>query len=79
MKRICPCFTPSRIVLAESTRESFSSVARYAFNLFFFLSSKRLYDFHIILFYRFLHRKGRLSEETEDPGAKVSSVMAFIE
>ncbi len=50
MKRICPCFTPSRIVLAESARESVSSVARYAFNLFFFSQARdfmkfTLYDF----------------------------------
>ncbi len=35
MKHICPCFTPSRIALAESARETVSSVAHYAFNSLF--------------------------------------------
>ncbi len=35
MKRICPCFTPSRIALAESARETlFRSLI--CFQLFFF-------------------------------------------
>ncbi len=50
MKRICPCFTPSRIVLTESARETVSSAARYAFNSFFFSSNKRLYDIHVTWF-----------------------------
>ncbi len=36
MKHICPCFTPSRIALAESARENgVFSTARNAFNSLF--------------------------------------------
>ncbi len=41
------------------SRNSMSSAARYAFNLFFFVSSKRLYDSHVTWFDRFLHKKRR--------------------
>ncbi len=56
MKRICPCFTPSRIALAEGARETVSLRGTlstfYAF--FTFFSNKRLYDIHVT---RFLHRE----------------------
>ncbi len=42
----------------KCSRNSFSSVACYAFNSFFLVSSKRLYDIHVTWFDRFLHRKG---------------------
>ncbi len=38
MKRICPCFTQSRIALTESARETVSSAARYTFIPLFFFS-----------------------------------------
>ncbi len=38
MKRICPCFTPSRIALAEGARETVS--LRGTFNSFFFVFSQ---------------------------------------
>ncbi len=35
VKRICPCFTPSRIALTESARETLSSAARTLSTVFF--------------------------------------------
>ncbi len=43
MKRICLCFTPSWIALAESARETFLTLG-------FFVSCKRLYDVHVTWF-----------------------------
>ncbi len=40
MKRICPCFTPSRIELTESARETVSSVARMLSTCFFVFFSQ---------------------------------------
>ncbi len=37
----------------KRSRNRISSVARYAFNLFFFVSSKRFYDIHVTWFDRF--------------------------
>ncbi len=58
MKRICPCFTPPWIALADSARETVS-LSRLAMlsTRFFFVWSKRLYDIHVTWFDRFLHRK----------------------
>ncbi len=53
MKRICPCFTPSRIVLAEGAREIVYLRGTLS-TRFFFFSNKRLYDIHVT---RFLHRE----------------------
>ncbi len=50
MKRICPCFTPSRIALAESARETESLPWLTMLSIRFFVSSKRLYDIHITWF-----------------------------
>ncbi len=41
----------------KRSRNRISSAARYAFNSFFLVSSKRLYDIHVKWFDRFLHRK----------------------
>ncbi len=45
------------VALVEKAPESVSSAAGYAFNSFFFVSSKRLYDIHVTWFDRFVHRK----------------------
>ncbi len=52
MKHICPCFTPSRIALAEGARETIS--LRSMLSTRFFFLNKRLYDIHVT---RFLHRE----------------------
>ncbi len=54
MKRICPCYTPSRIALAEGARETVSIRGKLSTRFFFFFLNKRLYDIHIT---RFLHRE----------------------
>ncbi len=56
----CPCFTPSRIALAERARETVSLFrGSLCFNsFFFFVSSERLDDIHVTWFDRFLRRKG---------------------
>ncbi len=53
MKRICPCYTPSRIALAQGARETVSLRGKLSTRFFFFLN-KRLYDIHVT---RFLHRE----------------------
>ncbi len=59
MKRNCPCFTPSRIVLADSARETVSLSRLTMLSTHFCLvSSKRPYDIHVTWFDWFLHRKG---------------------
>ncbi len=40
MKRICPCFTPSRIALTESARETVSSAAHTLSTRFFFSQTR---------------------------------------
>ncbi len=55
MKRICPCYTPSRIALAEGARETVSLRGKLSTRFFFFFFFyKRLYDIHVT---RFLHRE----------------------
>ncbi len=55
MKRICPCFTPSQITLAEGAREAVSLHGTLSTRfIFIFFSNKRLYDIHVT---RFLHRE----------------------
>ncbi len=55
MKRICPCFTPSRITLAEGARETVSLRGKLSTRCFFcFFLNKRLYDIHVTIF---LHRE----------------------
>ncbi len=55
MKRICQCFTPSRIALAEGARGTVSLRGTLSTRFFFFFfSNKRLYDIHVT---RFLHRE----------------------
>ncbi len=55
---VCVCVGGGGGRSLEKAPESVSSVARYAFNSFFFVSSKRLYDIHITWFDRFVRRKG---------------------
>ncbi len=49
MKRICPCFTPSRIALMESARETVSlpRLVKLSTLFFFLVSSKTLYNIHV--------------------------------
>ncbi len=56
MKRICRCYTPSRIALAEGARETVSLRGKLSarFFFFFFFLNNRLYDIHVT---RFLHRE----------------------
>ncbi len=56
MKHICPCFSLSRIALAEGAREAVSlrGTLSTRFFFFFFFKNKRLYDIHVT---RFLHRE----------------------
>ncbi len=46
MKRICPCFTPSRIALTESARETVSSAARTLSTSFFFSQTRDCTTLH---------------------------------
>ncbi len=55
---VCVCVWGGGVALVEKAPESVSSAARYAFNSFFFVSSKRLYDIHVTWFDRFVCRKG---------------------
>ncbi len=48
MKRICPCYTPSRIALEKQY------LFAVRFQLVFFFQNKRLEDIHVT---RFLHRE----------------------
>ncbi len=41
MKRICPCYTPSRIALAEGARETVSLRGMLSARFFFFFSQTR--------------------------------------
>ncbi len=54
MKRICPCYTLSRIALAEGARETVSLRGKLSTRFFFFFLKERLYDIHVT---RFLHRE----------------------
>ncbi len=47
MKRTCSCFTPSRIALVESARETVSLQRLAMLSTEFFVSSKKLYDIHV--------------------------------
>ncbi len=52
MKRICPCFTPSRIALAEGARETVSLHGTLSIRFFFFFQTRdwttfTLQDFYI--------------------------------
>ncbi len=51
--------TVSNRARGKRSRNSVSSAARYAFNSFLLVSSKRLYGIHVTRFDRILHRKGR--------------------
>ncbi len=62
MKRICPCITPSWIMLAERAWETVDYLFRGSvrFQLIFFLSRafvKKLYNIHVTWFDRFVCRE----------------------
>ncbi len=53
-----PCFTPSRIMLTESARETVPLPRLGTLSTRFFCKIKRLYDIHVTCIGWFLHRDG---------------------